>query len=143
MLLIKKINRLAQETDCNKTFHFVWDEAGNSVKIDRKGAFIGNSAYPDYRKTFWESIEELNKHTTANLRYTNSSGFHSDSVIQVKVLIKNITWNFGFSSALMETDLVYQIDNEKINLTGKNKVFGRNKKRKFVQIFKRWSLPVD
>jgi len=107
----KKINKLAGEIECDKTIHFVWDEAGNSVIIDRKGFFVGNSVYPDYRKTFQESIEELNKHTKANLLYTQSPGSPSDSVTQVKVLIKDITWTFGFWSALMETELMYQLDN--------------------------------
>ena len=119
----KKINRLAEKIECNKTILFVWDEAGNTVLIDRKGPFVGNSGYPDYRKTFRESIEELNKHTTANLLYTMSPGFPSDSVQQVKVLIKKVTWTFGFSSALMETELMYQMDNEKINITGENKLY--------------------
>ena len=119
----KKINRLAGEIECNKTILFVWDEAGNSVLINRKGFFMGNSVYPDYRKTFQKSIEELNQNTTANLLYTQNPGFASDSIIQVKVLIKDITWTFGFWSALMETELVYQLDNEKIDITGENKIF--------------------
>ena len=57
----KKINRLAGEIECDKTILFEWDEAGNSVLIDRKGHFAGNSVYPDYRKKFRESIEELKK----------------------------------------------------------------------------------
>ena len=119
----KKVNKLAEKIECDKTILFVWDEAGNSVLIDRKGPFAGNSVYPDYRKSFRESIEELNKHTTANLLYTQSPGFPSDSVQQVKVLIKNITWTFGFWSALMETELMYQLDNEKIEVTGENKIY--------------------
>lgn len=119
----KKINRLTKDLDCNKTILFVWEEAGNDVNIDRKGFSAGNSPYLDYRKTFQKSIEELNKHTNANLMYRKPGVFSSDSVVQVKVLVKEITWTFGFSSALMETELQYQLDEEIINLTGKNKVY--------------------
>lgn len=124
----KKINRLARELDCNKNIHFVWDEAGNSVKIDRQGVVIGNSPYPDYRKKFQESIEELNKHTSANLLYRRSQGFPSDSVLQVKVLIKDITWKWGFSSALMETEIQYQFHGEKWILPVKIKFIWQEQK---------------
>lgn len=119
----KNINRLARELDCNKTIHFIWDEAGNSVKIDRQGTVLGDSPYPNYRKTFRESIEEINKHTSATLLYKESPGVPSDSVILVKVLGKDITWKWGLSSALMETELQYQLDDQKVNITGKNKVY--------------------
>ena len=119
----KKINRLAQEMDCRKTILFLYDEAGDSVIMERKGFSAGNSPYPDYKLTMQKSIEELNKHTTANLLFRQSLGFPSDSVIQVKVLIKDITWTFGVWSALMETELIYQLDNKKIDITGENKVY--------------------
>lgn len=125
----KKINELAREIDCNKTIHFIWNEESNAVKIERKGYFIGNSTYPDYKKTFQKSIEELNQHTTSNLVYKGFSGFPSDNVKTVKALIKNITWTFGVFSALMETEIIYQIDGKEINITGTNKVYHAGTKK--------------
>lgn len=119
----KKINKQAREIDCHKTILFVYEKASDSVIIGRKGFSAGSSPYPDYEKTLQKSIEELNKHTKANLLFENTAQTHSDSVIQVKVLIKAITWSFGFSTALMETNLMYQVDDENINIVGTNKVY--------------------
>lgn len=119
----KKINQLAKTLECSKTYHFVFNELSNFAKIEYKGEdTIGNSEYPDYKKTFKESIENLNESTEAVLIYKDAFGFPDDSVIQVSVKIKSIVWDFGHINATMSTELEYEVGNEKINLIGDNRI---------------------
>jgi hypothetical protein len=118
----KKVNKLASQLNCNKTIHFVFDDESKFVKIEYKGDYSGNSEYPDYKMTFRESVEELDKESPANVEYRDALGFPSDSIIQVTVRIKKIVWDFGVSSALMETELVYKLSDRNMNIIGNNKV---------------------
>jgi len=119
----KKVNKLTSQLNCNKTVHFVFDEASNFVKIEYKGEHIGKSKYPDYKKTFRESVEELNRNSQATLINKEAIGIPMDSITQVSVRIEKIVWDFNFSSALMEAELVYTMSGQKINIIGNNKVF--------------------
>ncbi|MGB6152647.1 MAG: hypothetical protein WBG48_11700 [Pricia sp.] len=125
----KKVNKLASQLNCNETIHFVFDEESKFAKIKYNGNHFGNSKYPDYKKTFKESVEELDKKSPAKMEYKDAHSFPSDSVVQVTVRIKKIVWNFGFSSALMETELIYKLSDRDINIIGNNKVHMAGTKR--------------
>lgn len=119
----KKINRLAEQLECDKAYHFVFDDASNFTKIEYIGEpTIGNSEYPNYKESFRKSIEQLNKSTSAKLVYKEAFGFPSDSIIQVRVRIEKIIWYIKKSSATMSTDLIYDINGKKIKITGDNTV---------------------
>lgn len=118
----KKVNKLASQLNCNKTIHFVFDDESKFAKIEYIGDHFGNSEYPDYKRTFIESVEELDKESLAKMEYKDALGFPSDSIIQVTVRIEKIVWDFGFSSALMETELIYKLPDRNINIIGNNKV---------------------
>ncbi len=119
----KIVDKNTAQLNCNKTIHFVFDDESKFAKIEYVGETLGNSEYPDYKKTFEKSVEELAEYSQANLEYKDALGFPSDSIIQVTVRIKKIVWNFGFSSALMETELIYKLPNRQINIIGNNKVY--------------------
>ena len=129
MLLIScashtKVNNWASELNCNKTFHFSFDTSSNVVPIDYQGVEpSGHSEFPDYKKTFIKSVEDLAEASKMNLFYRDALGFPSDSIIKVKVQIRKIIWTFYNSKAIMETELTYKLPNKKINLTGTNKVY--------------------
>lgn len=119
----KKINRLVAEIDCNKTIHFALDKDIRFSKIEYRGDHYGDSPYPDYRRSLREAVEELDEISPAKLVYKDALGFPSDSIIQVSVLIENIVWGFGSSSALMEAEIIYKMADREINIMANNKVF--------------------
>lgn len=119
-----QVNDWASELKCDKIFHFSFDESSNIVKIEYKGVDpSGHSEYPDYKRTFIESVEDLAEASKMNLFYKDALGFPSDSIIKVKVKIRKIIWTFYNSKAIMETELTYKLPDREINLTGTNKVY--------------------
>ncbi|WP_339848529.1 hypothetical protein [uncultured Dokdonia sp.] len=123
----RKMNTLISKSDCNKTVHFVWDESSNFTRIQSQGTFkndyfsLSKGKKLNYRSIFAESLKELGKKTNAKLLLKNSHTFPSDSIIQVTVKIENIVWHKGFSKAIMDTHLVYNISNQVVPILGKSK----------------------
>src|SRR5690606_2746409 len=116
-------NKLAAEIDCNKNFYFAYDERSDFEKFRYEGLpTYGNSKFPDFKQTFIKSIQELNKDTKMSLKYVDSDVLTSNSETFAKVRIEDIRLVAGFSSAVLEVDLLYQMEGEKIRLTGKNKM---------------------
>nr|WP_298793344.1 hypothetical protein [uncultured Allomuricauda sp.] len=118
----KKVNRLAAQIECEKTFYFSYDDRSDFVGFDYYGDHSGKSDFPDFKRTFRRSIEELDVDTEMDLSYVDSKMFPSSESIYAEVRIEEIRWKFGFSGMKMEVDLSYDLGGEKIFLTGKNKV---------------------
>ncbi len=119
-----KVNQWVSELNCDRTFHFSFDESSNMVKIEYRGEeTVGNSEYPDYKMTFIESVQDLAKTSKMNLVYKDALGFPSDSIIKVNVKIKNIIWNIYNSKAIMEAELTYKLPDKEINIVGSNRVY--------------------
>ncbi len=97
--------------------------------IQKRGWHMGNSKVPEYPESFRESLEELVRNSGLNLKFKKSHETLSDSIIQVNVKIDSIIWNFGFSSATMETFLNYELPNQSIKVIGKNKVYMQGTKK--------------
>ncbi|MEP0265041.1 hypothetical protein [Dokdonia sp.] len=123
----RKMNTLIPKSNCDKAIHFVWDESSNFVRIESEGTFkndyfsLSKGKKLNYKSIFKESLEELSKKTNTKLILKNSHSFPSDSIIQVTVKIENIIWNKGFSKAIMDTHLVYNLSNDVIPILGKSK----------------------
>lgn len=119
----KKTNKLAAEIDCDRNFYFAYDERSNFEKFKYEGLpTYGNSKFPDFKQTFIKSIRELDKDTKMSLKFFDSNVLLSNSETFARVRIEDIRIVAGFSSAVLEVDLLYQMDGEKIRLTGKNKM---------------------
>lgn len=119
----KRINKEASKIRCNKTVHFIFDEASNFAKIEYFGKeTIGDSPYPNYKNTFKNSIIELNKITNAEIEFKQKLGLPTKSVMQVIMKIEKIVWVISRSSAVMTADLSFYVDGEKIGVIGENKV---------------------
>lgn len=113
-----------QDIYCNKEFHLTFDNSSNFAKIEYTGKdHYGNSAIPNYKETFENSISELADISKMKIVYKDVHGFPSDSIIQANVTIKKIIWEFGFSSATMEVELIYELPNKKIHIFADNKVY--------------------
>jgi len=126
----KKTNKLAAEIECDKNFYFAYDERSDFEKFKYEGQpVIGNSKSPDIKQTFIKSIHVLDKETEMSLNFVDSNMLPSNSEIFARVRIEDIRLIAGISSGVLEVDLLYQMDGEKIYLTGKNKIHvGFNKK---------------
>lgn len=118
----KKVNKLASELNCKKPIHFAFDKESKFAKVEYKGA-SGDTPYPDYIKSFKESVEELERDSNMKLLYKDALGFPSDSIIQVIVKIESIVWGVGNFAALMEVELSYKMPDRELNIIGNNKVF--------------------
>ena len=119
----KKTNKLTAEIDCNRNFFFAYDERSDFEKFKYEGLpTFGDSEFPDFKQTFIKSIIELDKDTEIPLKFVNSNVLPSNSVTFAKVRIEDIRLVAGFSNAVLEVDLLYQMENSKIHLTGKNKM---------------------
>jgi len=104
----KKTNKLAAEIDCNKNFFLAYDERSDFEKFKYEGLpTFGDSKFPDFRQSFIKSINELDKDTEMQIKFVNSNILPSNSVTFAKVRIE---------------DILYQMENSKILLTGKNKM---------------------
>lgn len=119
----KKTNELASEIKCDKNFYFAYDKQSDFENFDYNGVHVGNSKLPDFKQTFIESIIDLNKDTEMDLEFVESTIFPSISSVYTKVKIEEIRWNWGFADAVLEVDLEYEMDDEKIHITGRNKVY--------------------
>lgn len=75
-----KVNEWASELNCDKTFYFSFDGSSNIVPIEYQGVNpSGSSGFPDYKKTFIKSVEDLAEASKMNLFYRDALGFPADS----------------------------------------------------------------
>lgn len=119
----KKTNKYASQIECNKNFYFGYDKQSDFEKFDYSGLHFGDSKFPDFKQTFIKSIHELNKDTKMELKFVESPILSSNYSVYAKVKIEEIRWKFRFADAILEVDLEYEINDEKVNITGKNKVY--------------------
>ena len=82
----------------------------------------GSSKFPDFKQTFIKSVRELNMDTKMSLEFVDRNILPSNSDIFARVRIEDIRLVAGFSSAVLEVNLLYQMEDKKIRLTGKNKM---------------------
>jgi len=125
----KKINKLASNLDCSKSFEFIFDKESNFAKIEKTGPSIGESKIPDYESTFVAAVEELQQNTSTNLSVKNSFGFPNDNVVKVIVKIERIEWNFRTADAIMNTDLSFKVKDKEFLITGTNTVYWHGTKK--------------
>lgn len=125
----KKINKLASNLDCSRSFEFIFDKESNYAKIEKTGPSLGESKIPDYESTFVAAIEELQQNTNTNLSVKNSFGFPNDTVIKVIVKIERIEWNFRTADAIMNTDLNFKVEDREFLITGTNTVYWHGTKK--------------
>jgi len=118
----KKINREISKVICSEEFYFALDKSSELVKIKYEGEHWGKTKYPDYQSTFRDAIEELKSNSKIKMEYKDVLGFPSDKIIKVNVIIKSIVWEFKDTSATMKTELLYELPNDTIYITGMNKV---------------------
>ncbi|SDH09249.1 hypothetical protein [Psychroflexus sediminis] len=118
----KKINRQISKVFCSEEFYFALDKSSELVKIKYQGEHWGKTKYPDYQSTFRDAIEELKSNSKIKMEYKHVLGFPSDKIIKVNVIIKSIEWEFKETSATMRTELLYEMPNDTIYITGVNKV---------------------
>src|SRR5690606_38197313 len=120
----KKTNKLTSKIICDKNFFFAYDKQSDLIKFDYNGPHVGNSTFPDYKRTFIKSVSELNKDTEMKLEYVESPLFPSINSVYSKVRIEKTSWTFNVFSAVLEVDLQYEMaDGKKMYLTGTNKVY--------------------
>jgi len=123
----RKMNKIISQLNCTKTIYITWDDSNDLSQIESVGTFKNDYASftigkrLNYKEIFIESIGELNKkhHTKFVLR--DRPAFATDSIIQVKVKIDKIVWNKGFSKAIMDNHLIYQMRGQNISIMGKSK----------------------
>lgn len=125
----KKINKLASNLDCSKSFEFTFDNESNYAKIEKIGPSIGESKIPDYESTFVAAIEELQQNMSTNLSVKNSFGFPNDNVVNVIVKIERIEWHFRTADAIMNTDLSFKVEDKEFLITGTNTVYWHGTKK--------------
>lgn len=119
----KRTNKLASEIDCKRNFYFAYDERSDFEKFKYEGLpTYGSSKFPDFKQTFIKSVDELNKETKMSLVFVDHNILSSNSDTFAKVRIEDIRLVAGFSSAVLEVNLLYQMEDEEIRLTGKNKM---------------------
>ncbi|WP_222982486.1 hypothetical protein [Flagellimonas meishanensis] len=119
----KQTNKLASEINCDRTFYFAYDERSDFEKFQYEGLpTYGDSKFPDFKQTFIKSIRELDKDTEMSLKYVDSNVLPSSSSTFSRVRIEDIRVVAGITSGVLEVDLLYQMEGEKIYLTGKNKM---------------------
>lgn len=119
----KKVNKLASHLICDKEVHFTFAASNNDIMIEKKGWYMGDSRVPEFDDSFRRSLEELVRYPELKLKFKKTHETQSDSIDQVNVKIDSIIWNFGFSSATMETFLNYELPDQSIKVVGKNKVY--------------------
>jgi hypothetical protein len=125
----KEINRLASEIKCDKSIELIFDKQSNIVKIEKVGPNIGESKIPDYERSFNKAVDELNVNMDIELKVTRAIGFPSDSIVKVKVRIERIVWEFRDTNAIMNTDLVFKLENKEIKTTGTNTTYFHGTKK--------------
>lgn len=103
-----------------KTIIFSLHEKSDYQDVVKVGEHIGNSKDPNVREVFRESIQELDELNQANLMYSSTYNFPSDSIISVNVTIKKIVWEFNEPTATMNVFLEYQMENKTIDIVGVN-----------------------
>lgn len=120
----RKTNKLASNISCNRTFYFSYDERSDFEEFKYEGLpTYGNSKFPDFKQTFIKSIHDLDKDTEMSLQFVESDVLPSTASTVARVRIEDIRLKAGITSAVLEVDLLYQMEGEKIHLTGKNKVY--------------------
>lgn len=119
----KKTNKLASKLRCDRNFFLSYDARSDFEGFKYTGEHYGKSKFPDFKKTFIKSIVELNNDTQMDVKFVESTILPSSSNNYAKVRIEEIRWNWKFSSAELEVDLQYEINEEKIYITGKNKIY--------------------
>ena len=119
----KKVNQMASELNCNKSFYFSLNEDYKSVPIELNGPYIGKADSVNYKEAFIKSINSLNEDYANELKYVQKFGLPENSVIQVKVSIKSIHWDFTHTTGTLISDLIYETPSRRINVVGKNKVY--------------------
>lgn len=123
----RKMNSFKSKLNCNKTVHFIWDNANNLVKIESIGTYKNDYASfskgkkIDYKAKFKESLEALNKKYKTKLILVDNHSFPSDSIIQVTVTIDKLVWNKGFSKAVLDNYLIYKTTDQDTPITGISK----------------------
>lgn len=118
----KQTNRLASKIDCDRDFYFAYDERSDFEDFNYTGEHFGDSKFPDFKQTFIKSINELNNDTEMQLEFVESDMLPSNNSTFARVRIEEIRWNWGLTNAVMEVDLQYEMESQKIYLTGKNKL---------------------
>ncbi|WP_036380225.1 hypothetical protein [Muricauda sp. MAR_2010_75] len=119
----KKTNKLASEINCDRSFYFAYDERSDFEDFQYEGLpTYGDSKFPDFKRSFIKSIDELDEDTEMSLQFVESNMLPSISSTFVRVRIEDIRIIAGISSGVLEVDLLYQMEGEKIYLTGKSKM---------------------
>ena len=106
----------------------------NSVKEVKMSGLYKSTVFddnypPNIDNIFKESIEELSSETKVNLKIINNNVSLSNNDILVNVYITNITWHFGFSTATLKSQILYEIQdtNKSYNIEGLRKSGGGSK----------------
>lgn len=94
-----------------KTIIFSLTPASRETKIKKSGPAIGALQQQDNEKIFKEAIAELAKETQLDLRYSESAA--STTEIAFNSDVTALRWKFGFSSASMESDIIFTDSNNK------------------------------
>ena len=114
---------MAAEIDCAQTFYFAYDPRGDFEKFEYLGfPTFGDSKFPDFNERFIRSVEELDKDTPMALHYVESDRLPAKNETFAEVWIEDIRLIAGFSSAVLEVVLVYEMPGETLRLTGTNKM---------------------
>lgn len=120
----KKTNRLVSNIKCDRTFYFAYDERSDFEDFKYEGLpTYGESKFPDFKQTFIKSILDLDKNTEMSLKFVESNVLPSTASTYARVRIEDIRLKAGITSAVLEVDLLYQMEGENIHLTGMNKVY--------------------
>ncbi len=125
----KKVNKLASHLKCDKEIYFTFDESNKDVVIEKRGWHLGNSKVPDFENSFARSLRKLSTNSNLNLNFNKTYKKQIDSDNKVNVKIDSIIWNFGFSSAIMETFINYELPEKSIRVIGKNKIYLQGTKK--------------
>ncbi|WP_108422670.1 hypothetical protein [Flagellimonas amoyensis] len=119
----KETNKLASKINCDRSFYFAYDERSDFEDFQYEGIpTYGDSKFPDFKQAFIKSIQELDEDTEMSLEFVESNMLPSISSTFARVRIEDIRVKAGISSGVLEVDLLYQMEGEKIHLTGKNKM---------------------
>lgn len=106
----------------------------NSVKDVKMSGLYTSTVFddnypPNIENIFKESLEELSAETKVNMKLVNNYTDLSNNAILVNVDIKNISWHFGFSTATLKSQVLYEIQsvNKSYNIEGIRKSGGGSK----------------
>lgn len=116
----------------DKVVYFRFDSKGKT-ELEKAGMSQGigiPQGPPEIKKQFKNSIEELATELKIDLNYLDSEyiTIPNDSdknIIIIDVKLTKLLWKFGFSKAVMYSDAIYTLSNERTyDISGSHKVIG-------------------